>query len=87
MKFAIFTSLLALVAVPAIAQAPSRTTASADPKKNDVNRIVCQKEETIGSRLSAKRVCLTVKEWQDRAMVSREDTEQVQRGARGPSGN
>ena len=76
-------SLLSIVATPAVAQTSSsavgkpRPIASTD--KSDVNRIVCKREETIGSRLAAKKVCLTVQEWEDLAKGSREDTESWQR--------
>ena len=55
--------------------------------KSEVNRIVCKKQEEIGSRLGAKKVCLTVKQWQDQADASREDIERIQQntGTR-PSG-
>jgi hypothetical protein len=55
--------------------------------KVDVNKIVCQKEQEIGSRLGAKKVCLTVKQWQDRADADRDQTERVQQTtATRPSG-
>lgn len=78
-KFAYVASVLMLVAAPAIAQTPTDTTAK-DSKKSDVNRIICQKEEAIGSRLGAKKVCLTAKEWKEREALSREETERVQQG-------
>lgn len=75
-KFACLASALLVVAVPALAQAPASPTQ--DLKKSDVNKVVCQKEEQIGSRLGAKKVCLTVKEWLDRAQLNREETERAQ---------
>jgi hypothetical protein len=50
--------------------------------KDDPNRIVCQKEEQIGSRLGAKKVCLPLAEWQARQNADREQTERAQSGAR-----
>ncbi len=75
-KFACLASALLVVAVPALAQAPA--SAPQELKKSDVNKVVCQKEEQIGSRLGAKKVCLTVKEWLDRAQLNREETERAQ---------
>jgi hypothetical protein len=74
------------VAVPAVAQ----TTIQPQPvqtatAKSDVNKLVCKKEEQIGSRLAVKKVCLTVQQWQERATEDRQQLERVQQGARGPS--
>jgi hypothetical protein len=75
-------SLMVAAAVPAMAQ----TTSSASPTaqdavstdKSDARRIVCKKEETIGSRLAPKKVCLTVQEWKERADYHRDATERIQ---------
>jgi hypothetical protein len=50
------------------------------PMDGDANKIVCQKEETIGTRLGAKKVCLTVADWNARARENRETTERIQGG-------
>jgi hypothetical protein len=89
LKFACVASVLLIAAAPAAAQDPV-TPAQSQPivvstDKAEVNRIVCKKQEQIGSRLGAKKVCLTVKEWQDRAAEDRVETERVQQGARAPS--
>lgn len=82
-KFAFVMSALVLSTSPAVAQtAPVQSPQAQDipsTDKSDVNRIVCRKTEQIGSRLGAKKVCLTVKEWQDRASADREETDRVQR--------
>jgi hypothetical protein len=46
------------------------------------DKIVCQKEEQIGSRLGGKKTCLTVREWEARKQADRLQTEEVQAGAR-----
>ena len=46
--------------------------------KDSPDKMVCKKEETIGSRLAAKNVCLTEREWQQVADQSREHTEKIQ---------
>jgi len=79
--------LVGMLALVIAAEAPAQlitsyTTANPSRIKGDPNRIVCQKEETIGTRLGAKKVCLTVAEWQQRAKEDREQTERVQSGAR-----
>lgn len=60
----------------------SYRTNNPSPLHGDANKIVCEKEETIGTRLGAKKVCLTVAEWQARAKDDRDQTERVQSGAR-----
>ena len=69
LKFPCVASALLISAVPASAQDPASPTPApqaTSSAKTDVNKIVCKKEQQIGSRLGAKKVCLTVKEWQDR---------------------
>lgn len=75
-------AIAAAATVPAFAQTP----ASSDNKQRDPNKIVCQKEEQIGSRLGAKKTCLTVKEWDERARLNREETERVQQNTAVRSG-
>ena len=75
-----FVALLS-AAAPAQMMTSDRTN-NPSPLKGDPNRIVCQKEETIGTRLGAKKVCLPVAEWQARQNADREQTERVQSGTR-----
>jgi hypothetical protein len=74
-------ALATLVATPALGQSgPTQAVpaASADATKSDLDRIVCEKEEQIGTRLGARKVCKTVKEWQEQRRIQREDVERVQ---------
>lgn len=69
--------IAALVASGASAQTPGKTdTAAVD--KNDPNRIVCKRDDTPGTRLGPKKVCMSVREWQERAEAGREHTERIQ---------
>jgi hypothetical protein len=78
----IVAGVLILAAAPAIAQtAPAQAPKSqpvASTDTSDVNRVVCKREDSIGSRLAAKRVCLTVQEWKDREYHHRDATERIQ---------
>jgi hypothetical protein len=68
-----------LVSTGAAAQAiTSYRTDNPAPVKGDSDKIVCQKQETIGTRLGAKKVCMTVAEWNDRRRDQREETEKIQ---------
>ena len=73
-------SLFLSTAVPA-QQITSYKTSNPAPLKGDADKIVCEKQETIGSRLGAKKVCMTVAEWNDRKRAQRERTEQIQAGS------
>ena len=76
---------LAAVALLFAAAAPAQVVTSYktdNPSqiKGDSDRIVCQKEEKIGTRLGARKVCLTVSEWNDLRAADRERTEEIQAG-------
>lgn len=94
-SLAIATLLLASTTPPAFAQGNSTgdsPQAASTTKANPLDRMVCKVEETVGSRLNKKKVCLTVREWQDQAAANRVATEQFQgvglgcpEGAGGPA--
>lgn len=71
-----------LAMVPAIAAAEDKKSETKDP-----NRIICEKQEVVGSRLATKRICMTAAEWEDRKREDREAVEKGQRSAKGPSGS
>ena len=68
---------LALGATAAIAQAPSDTGGSRGPD-NDPNRMICENQTEIGSRVSRRRVCRTRAEWEAHRAETRKVTERVQ---------
>lgn len=80
---------VALIAAPAIAQAPPAATAQTQTtaKKDDPNEKICVKEESTGSRLGAKRVCMTRAEWADRKLQDQQELTRVQTQRGGPAGN
>lgn len=70
------------VLTPIAAQAEPRTApVQIDPKKSDADKVVCKREDTLGSRLNAKKVCMTVKEWQEYVYWNREQVERWQESA------
>lgn len=71
-----------LALVPAVAAAEVKKTDNKDP-----NRIICEKQEVVGSRLATKKICMTAAEWDDRKREDREAIDKGQRQARGPSGS
>lgn len=69
----------------AFAQAASSQTSAQPPaaaQSVDMNEVICEKQEVIGSRLAKKRVCRTRAEWADAQRQDRQeiDRQQVQRG-------
>ena len=73
-------ALVAAVAMPVAAQIPA-TQAQPVAKTDPLDKVVCKKEESLGSRLSAKRVCLTVREWKDMQDANREEFEKFMQHA------
>jgi len=84
MTKALFVLLIAAAPTAALAQAqpsqPQPIVVTGD-KGPDANKIVCKTQDTIGSRLGAKKVCLTVQEWKEQADFYRDQTEGWQRQA------
>ena len=66
LKVIFFATLLANVA-PAIGQTPpgSPNSATASRAKPPSERIICETQQEIGSRLASKRVCMTASQWKD----------------------
>lgn len=53
----------------------------------DPNRVICEKQEELGSRLGAKRVCMTAAEWQQKRLNDRQMIDRSQAMQKGPDGN
>lgn len=70
-----------LLSTGAAAQVTSLSTANPAPKGQDLNKIVCEIDETTGTRLGARKVCKTVAEWADMRLQHRHTLEETQRMA------
>lgn len=68
------------VAGTAYAQVTSIGTARA-PGGNDPKRMVCERVEVTGSRLGARRVCLTAAQWAEKRREHREELERAQKNS------
>jgi hypothetical protein len=79
LKSLIVAAGLILTASPVLAQTPQNATPNPAPKGQDPNRIICEVEETTGTRLGATKVCKTALEWQQLRSEHRESLEQFQR--------
>ena len=73
--------IAALALVPAAAPAEEKKPPAKDP-----NRIICEKQEVLGSRLATKRICMTAAEWEIRRREDREAIDKAQTNRRGPDG-
>ena len=68
------------IAAPVAAQTPPvQVPAPATPKAKDPNRIICERQEEIGSRLGGTKVCHTAAQWDEIRRASREQAEGWQR--------
>jgi hypothetical protein len=61
-----------VVSTPSFAQVTSIETNNPAPKGHDPNKMVCEVEQTTGTRLGARTVCKTVLEWQQLRSEHRE---------------
>jgi hypothetical protein len=52
----------------------------------DPNRIICEKQEIVGSRLATKRICMTAAEWQAKRLEERQSLDRAQTQLRGELG-
>jgi hypothetical protein len=73
----VLAAVALFVSVPALAQATSPQS-NGPATKQDLNRIVCEVDQTTGSRLGARKVCKTVLEWQQMRREQRETVEKFQ---------
>ena len=81
---------VAIGIIAALTLVPAAAAAAADEKKTeakDPNRIICEKQSVVGSRLATKRVCMTAAEWEIRRREDREAVEKAQVNRRGPDGS
>lgn len=75
-------AILAVTAVPAVAQTPvpvaAQTQAAPQAKQDPLDKIVCRYEETIGSRLKSHKVCATVREWREQQEENQDAVQRMQ---------
>ena len=48
--------------------------------KGDPNKVVCEKQEELGSRVRTNTICMTIHDWQIREKEDRDFTQEVQAG-------
>lgn len=72
--------------VAGMALLPAVATAGEKKADKDPNRMVCEKQEVVGSRLATKRVCMTAAEWEAKRREERQMIDRSQIQQRGPTG-
>lgn len=77
--------VLAAAAVPAPAQItfdnpPAANPAARPVATNGLDKMICKVEQPVGSRLGAKKVCMTSREWKDQEDDNRQALEKIQQG-------
>ena len=78
-KLVTLAAVVTFGATSAIAQVSSIETSRPATNVKDPNKLVCERVEQIGTRLGAKRVCMTAAQWAEERRVQREAMEAVQR--------
>lgn len=79
---------IAIASVVALALMPMTAVAAGDKKDaKDPNRIICEKQEVVGSRLATKRICMTAAQWEERRREDRQALEKAQNNVKTVSGN
>lgn len=73
--------------VAALALVPAVAIAENKPAAKDPNRIICERQGDVSSRVATKRVCMTAAEWEIRRREDREALEKAQLSRTSPSGS
>ncbi|HWI89256.1 MAG TPA: hypothetical protein VNS11_08470 [Sphingomicrobium sp.] len=64
---------------PQVQSPPPATPVPAATPKGDPNRIICEREQEIGSRLGGAKVCKTAAQWEEERRANRDALDALQR--------
>jgi hypothetical protein len=70
----LFLSAAQAVAEP---QAPPPNSQQTQAAKSDHDRVICQTQEQIGSRLAAKKICMTASQWKEHELQIHQQLDQL----------
>jgi hypothetical protein len=73
MKFTATVVLSIALIAPATA-----AIGKAAEKETDLNRVVCRTEGVTGSRLSQRKRCLTLRDWEEQRLIDRQSIDRTQ---------
>ena len=90
MRSLIVAAALTLALTPATAQTPAGSQAtgqSSQPAQAKPERIICESETEIGSRLATKRVCMTASQWKEHQLRTQGQLDQFHVNTQGKGGS
>jgi predicted secreted protein len=76
MRLCAVTLLAVALAAPAAADPGSSARKAKDP-----NEMICEKQQVLGSRLAAKKVCMTRAQWEEQRRADQQLISKSQLGA------
>ena len=75
-----------LSAAPALAQSQAAAgQQTPNAKQADPNRVICQKVQETGSRIGAKKICMTAQQWEEQRLRDRQYVEDAQQRSLEPN--
>lgn len=77
--FAQIDGATAPAAAPATAPVQTAKTGKRDGRMGDPNRQVCRTQAATGSRLGAKKICKTAREWEEQRLGAKDELDRHQR--------
>src|SRR5262249_28750135 len=96
-RFALITLLAATAASaqfapaaapePAVATTPAKTPATATAAKPKTDRMICENQEGLGSRLQGHRVCKSASQWAAERRDAQDEIQRAQTNRNGPGSN
>ena len=79
LKMITVAAILSVGTMPLADQVTSIETSRPAENVKDPNKPICERVEQIGTRLGARRVCMTATQWAEQRREQREAMERVQR--------
>lgn len=74
---AVLAAGLLLTVAPAVAEPQAPPASGQQPAKSDSDRVICQTQEQIGSRLASKRICMTASQWKEHEQQTHQQLDQM----------
>jgi hypothetical protein len=84
MRFSLIIAGLSMVSGAAVAQIAAQPVPVPVPpakiakSKSDLDKVICRSQDTLGSRLQAHQVCMTLEQWQQYQYDNRDKAAEMQ---------
>ena len=85
----LFFSGLLLSVTPALAQTPpanNNAQQASNGAKDNPDRIICETQEQIGSRIASKKICMTASQWKEHEAAVHSQLDQQKSTVQGAGG-